>query len=96
MHTINRILLLVGKNMNESNQKIAFYTKNYGYKNLSSLFNAIDLFEVKRAAGNSFLVKDKRKKHNKKASYHFNVWVLRDFYGRKNSGGADCIAAIKN
>nr|WP_320015203.1 NYN domain-containing protein [uncultured Desulfobacter sp.] len=42
--------------------KTSFDTRNYGYKNLSSLFNAIDLFEVKRGVGNSFLVKDKRKK----------------------------------
>lgn len=42
--------------------KTSFDTRNYGYKNLSSLFNAIDLFEIKRGAGNSFLVKDKRKK----------------------------------
>lgn len=42
--------------------KTSFDTRNYGYKNLSSLFNAIDLFELKRGPGNSFLVKDKRKK----------------------------------
>ncbi|MEJ2759744.1 MAG: NYN domain-containing protein [Anaerolineales bacterium] len=42
--------------------KASFDSRNYGYKNLSSLFKAIDLFEVKRGPGNSFLVRDKRKK----------------------------------
>ncbi len=42
--------------------KTSFDTRNYGYKNLSSLFKAIDLFELKRGQGNAFLVKDKRKK----------------------------------
>jgi uncharacterized protein (TIGR00288 family) len=42
--------------------KTSFDTRNYGYKNLSSLFKAIDLFELKRGPGNSYLVRDKRKK----------------------------------
>jgi len=42
--------------------KTSFDTRNYGYKNLSSLIKAIDLFELKRGIGNSYLVKDKRKK----------------------------------
>jgi uncharacterized protein (TIGR00288 family) len=42
--------------------KTSFDTRNYGYKNLSSLIKAIDLFELKRGSGNSYLVKDKRKK----------------------------------
>jgi len=42
--------------------KTSFDTRNYGYKNLSSLVKAIDLFEIKRGTGNSYLVKDKRKK----------------------------------
>ena len=42
--------------------KTSFDTRNYGYKNLSSLVKAIDLFELKRGAGNSYLVKDVRKK----------------------------------
>ena len=42
--------------------KTSFDTRNYGYKNLSSLIKAIDLFELKRGPGNSYLVKDKRKK----------------------------------
>ena len=41
--------------------KTSFDTRNYGYKNLSSLFKAIDLFELKRSAGNSYLVRDARK-----------------------------------
>jgi len=42
--------------------KTSFDTRNYGYKNLSSLIKAIDLFELKRGTGNSYLVKDARKK----------------------------------
>ena len=42
--------------------KTSFDTRNYGYKNLSSLIKAIDLFELKRGTGNSYLVKDRRKK----------------------------------
>lgn len=42
--------------------KTSFDTRNYGYKNLSSLINAIDLFELKRAPDNSYLVRDARKK----------------------------------
>jgi uncharacterized protein (TIGR00288 family) len=42
--------------------KTSFDTRNYGFKNLSSLIKAIDLFELKRGPGNSYLVKDKRKK----------------------------------
>lgn len=42
--------------------KTSFDTRNYGYKNLSSLIKAIDLFELKRGPGNSYLVRDARKK----------------------------------
>ncbi len=42
--------------------KTSFDTRNYGYKNLSSLIKAIDLFELKRGPGNSYLVRDTRKK----------------------------------
>ncbi len=42
--------------------KTSFDTRNYGYKNLSSLIKAIDLFELKRGSGNSYLVKNVRKK----------------------------------
>jgi len=42
--------------------KTSFDCRNYGFKNLSSLFKAIDLFEVKRGPGSSYLVRDKRKK----------------------------------
>lgn len=42
--------------------KTSFDSRNYGYRNLSSLFKAIDLFEVKRGTGNSFLVRDKRRR----------------------------------
>lgn len=41
--------------------KVSFDSRNYGYKNLSSLIKAIDLFELKRGTGNSYRVRDKRK-----------------------------------
>lgn len=41
--------------------KTSFDTRNYGYKNLSSLVKAIDLFDIKRGQGNSYLVRDARK-----------------------------------
>lgn len=49
----------VGSNISN---KTSFDTRNYGFKNLSSLFKAIDLFELKRGPGNSYLVRDIRKK----------------------------------
>lgn len=49
----------VGANISN---KTSFDTRNYGFKNLSSLFKAIDLFELKRGPGNSYLVRDARKK----------------------------------
>lgn len=42
--------------------KTSFDTRNYGYKNLSSLIKAIDLFDLKRGPDNSYLVRDVRKK----------------------------------
>ena len=42
--------------------KTSFDSRNYGFKNLSSLIKAIDLFELKRGPGNSYLVRDIRKK----------------------------------
>ena len=42
--------------------KTSFDSRNYGYRNLSSLFKAIDLFEIKRGPGNAYLVRDRRKK----------------------------------
>jgi uncharacterized protein (TIGR00288 family) len=42
--------------------KTSFDSRNYGFKNLSSLFKAIDLFELKRGSGNSYFVRDTRKK----------------------------------
>jgi uncharacterized protein (TIGR00288 family) len=44
--------------------KTSFDSRNYGYKNLSSLLKAIDLFELKRGTGNSYLVRDTRKKRS--------------------------------
>lgn len=42
--------------------KTSFDTRNYGFKNLSSLVKAINLFELKRGPGNSYLIRDIRKK----------------------------------
>ncbi len=42
--------------------KTSFDTRNYGFQNLSSLVKTIDLFEIKRDSGNSYLVRDVRKK----------------------------------
>jgi len=42
--------------------KTSFDTRNYGYKNLSSLIKAIDIFEIKRGSGNSYNVRCIRKK----------------------------------
>lgn len=49
----------VGSHISNKN---SFDSRNYGYKNLSSLFKAIDLFELKRGPGNSYSVRDTRKK----------------------------------
>ena len=49
----------VGSNISN---KTSFDTRNYGFKNLSSLFKAIDLFELKRGPGNSYLVRNVRNK----------------------------------
>ncbi len=51
----------VGANISN---KTSFDARNYGFKNLSSLFKAIDLFELKRGQGNSYLVRDVRKKQD--------------------------------
>ncbi|MBN1903651.1 MAG: NYN domain-containing protein [Deltaproteobacteria bacterium] len=42
--------------------KTSFDSRNYGFKKLSSLIKVIDLFELKRGPGNSYLVRDIRKK----------------------------------
>ncbi len=42
--------------------KTSFDSRNYGYAKLSSLFKAIDLFEIKRNSDNSYIVRDARKK----------------------------------
>lgn len=52
----------VGANISN---RTSFDCRNYGFKNLSSLFKSIDLFEVKRDEGMSYLVRDLRR--NKKA-----------------------------
>lgn len=48
----------VGSNISN---RTSFDCRNYGFRNLSSLFRAIDLFEIKRGQGKSYLVKDARK-----------------------------------
>ncbi len=45
--------------------KTSFDSRNYGFKNLSSLFKAIDLFEIKRGASNLYKVRNV--KRSKKA-----------------------------
>jgi uncharacterized LabA/DUF88 family protein len=45
--------------------KTSFDTRNYGFRNLSSLVKSIDLFEVKRGPGNAYLVRDVKKKRSK-------------------------------
>ena len=42
--------------------KTSFDSRNYGFKKLSSIFKAIDLFEIKRDADKSYIVRDARKK----------------------------------
>ncbi|WP_428036125.1 NYN domain-containing protein [Amphritea sp.] len=48
----------VGANISN---RTSFDCRNYGYKNLSSLFKEVDLFELKRGSGRSFMVRDARK-----------------------------------
>ncbi|MBV1877468.1 MAG: NYN domain-containing protein [Pseudomonadales bacterium] len=48
----------VGSNISN---RTSFDCRNYGFKNLSSLFKAIDLFELKHGQGKSYLVRDARK-----------------------------------
>ncbi|MEZ5524450.1 MAG: NYN domain-containing protein [Pseudomonadales bacterium] len=48
----------VGSNISN---RTSFDCRNHGFKNLSSLFKAIDLFELKRGSGKSYLVRDTRK-----------------------------------
>ena len=52
-------LELIGSHISNNT---SFDTRNYGYKNLSTLVKAIDLFELKRDQSNSYLVKNVRKK----------------------------------
>ena len=48
----------VGSNISN---RTSFDCRNYGFTNLSSLFKAIDLFEIKRGQGKSYSVRDARK-----------------------------------
>ena len=51
-------LRAVGSNISN---RTSFDCRNYGFTNLSSLFKAIDLFEIKRGQGKSYAVRDVRK-----------------------------------
>ncbi|WP_339670373.1 NYN domain-containing protein [Dasania marina] len=48
----------VGANISN---RTSFDCRNYGFKNISSLFKAIDLFEIKRSQDKSYVVRDARK-----------------------------------
>lgn len=48
----------VGANISN---RTSFDSRNYGYKNLSSLFKAIDVFELKRGPEKNYIVRDARK-----------------------------------
>ncbi len=43
--------------------RTSFDSRNYGFRNLSSLFKAIDLFEIKRGSDRTYLVSDRRRKN---------------------------------
>jgi len=49
----------VGSHISNKN---SFDSRNYGFRNLSSLFKAIDLFELKRSPENYYLVRNVRRK----------------------------------
>ncbi|MFP8966113.1 NYN domain-containing protein [Pokkaliibacter sp. CJK22405] len=53
---------LVGKNISNH---ASFDQRNYGFKKLSDLFMAIDLFEIKKTNGSGLLVRDKRRQNQK-------------------------------
>ena len=42
----------------------SFDPRNYGFKKLSDLFAAIDLFEMKQTHGSVYWIKDKRRSKN--------------------------------
>jgi hypothetical protein len=48
----------VGSNISN---RTSFDCRNYGFKNLSSLFKEVDLFELKLGQGRTYMVKDARK-----------------------------------
>jgi uncharacterized protein (TIGR00288 family) len=48
----------VGSNISN---RTSFDCRNYGFKNLSSLFKEVDLFELKRGKGATYMVRDARK-----------------------------------
>jgi uncharacterized protein (TIGR00288 family) len=51
----------VGRNISN---RTSFDCRNYGFKNLSSLFKEVDLFELKRGQGTTYIVRDARKCKN--------------------------------
>jgi uncharacterized protein (TIGR00288 family) len=52
------VLSSVGKNISN---RTSFDCRNYGFRNLSSLFKEVDLFELKLAQGGTYMVRDARK-----------------------------------
>jgi uncharacterized protein (TIGR00288 family) len=54
----------VGSNISN---RTSFDCRNYGFKNLSSLFKEVDLFELKRGQGRTYMVRDARKCKNNRS-----------------------------
>jgi len=52
------VLSSVGKNISN---RTSFDCRNYGFRNLSSLFKEVDLFELKLGQGRTYMVRDARK-----------------------------------
>ncbi len=52
------VLSSVGKNISN---RTSFDCRNYGFRNLSSLFKEVDLFELKLVQGRTYMVRDARK-----------------------------------
>lgn len=53
---------LLGSVGSHISNKTSFDSRNYGYRNLSSLFKAIDLFDIERESDHSYIVRIRRKK----------------------------------
>lgn len=53
---------LLGSVGSHISNKTSFDSRNYGYRNLSSLFKAIDVFEIERESDHSYIVRIRPKK----------------------------------